>query len=105
MVVTKALTSDKKREEHYSERTQISLSKRQREKVRALQAVLGVSMSEVVRRATDLLSTSLGKNKDMTKAVLRQTAGGWKGRKFSGAEYKRKLRKEEEKRLKEIGVG
>lgn len=105
MAVTKTVTGGKKREEHYSQRTQISLSKRQREKIRALQTALGVSMSEVVRRATGLLASSLGKDKDVTKSVLRKTAGQWRGRKFSGLEYERKIRKEEEKRLKGIGIG
>jgi len=87
----------------FSERTQISLTKEERMEIDAIATALGISMSEVVRRGVDMLVASTRKDRRFQQAVLRRTAGAWKS-KGSGLEYERKLREEEETRLKRSGL-
>jgi hypothetical protein len=59
-------------------RTQIYLTERQRDKLNAIAKTAGKKQSELIREAVDRLIDEV--NCDRREAVLRETAGIWKGR-------------------------
>jgi hypothetical protein len=60
-------------------RTQIYLTKSQRDELRAIAKTSGKKQSELIREAVDHLIDEV--SCDRREIVLRQTAGIWKGRK------------------------
>lgn len=74
-------------------RTQIYLTKRELSTLDRIEEETGVSRSELVRRAVDRLY--LGPealSRDERIAIARRTAGAWKGRTETGAQYVERLR-------------
>lgn len=59
-------------------RTQIYLTKRQRDELSAIAKKAGKKQSELIREAVDRLIDQSGRGRK--EAVLRRTAGIWKGR-------------------------
>ena len=59
-------------------RTQIYLTKRQRDELAAIAAASGKKQSELIREAVDQLIDQAGS--DRRDVVLRETAGNWKDR-------------------------
>lgn len=59
-------------------RTQIYLTKRQRDELAAIAKAAGKKQSELIREAVDRLIDQLGHHR--RQAVLRETAGIWKDR-------------------------
>jgi len=59
-------------------RTQIYLTKRQRDELSAIAKKAGKKQSELIREAVDRLIDQSGRRRK--EAVLRRTAGIWKGR-------------------------
>lgn len=59
-------------------RTQIYLTEHQRDELAAIAKAAGKKQSELIREAVDSLINQLGHRR--REAVLRETAGIWKGR-------------------------
>ncbi len=75
------------------ERTQIYLTRTELSALERIKEETGVSQSELVRRAID--RTYLGDDARTVEerlAVVRETAGAWKRRTVTGAEYVERLR-------------
>lgn len=74
-------------------RTQIYLTKRELSTLDRIEEETGVSRSELVRRAVDrhyLGAEALSREERI--AIARRTAGAWKGRTETGAQYVERLR-------------
>lgn len=75
------------------ERTQIYLTRTELAALDRIEEETGISRSELIRRALDrsyLGPESLSREERI--AIARRTAGAWKGRRETGAEYVERLR-------------
>lgn len=84
-------------------RTQIYLGDEELELLREAERVTGASRSELVRRA--IHATFGNRSTDDRIAALRASAGSWKKRSFTGAEYvDRRRRGDLNERLARLGL-
>lgn len=83
-------------------RTQITLTDEELELLdRAAQAT-GASRSELIRRA---IQTAYGSRSKTERTVaLKRSAGAWRGREFTGADYVDAIRGNLDDRLSELGL-
>jgi hypothetical protein len=84
------------------ERTQIYLSAEEAELLRQEAARTGASKAELIRRA---IRAHYGRSEpEGRREALARSAGSWKGRRFTGAEYTQALRGDLEQRLTDLGL-
>jgi len=84
-------------------RTQIYLGAEELELLDRMRAETGASRSELIRRA---IRTTFGEqSQDARLEALRRSAGSWKRRAFSGAEYVEAIRGDVNERLRRVGLG
>lgn len=84
------------------ERTQIYLSTEEAEILRREAARTGASKAELIRRA---IRGQYGRSEPSSRRdALRRSAGSWKGRSFTGADYARTLRGDLGQRLNDLGL-
>ncbi len=83
-------------------RTQVYIGQEELEALDNAAQLAGASRSELIRRAVRE-SYGLRSKADRTRA-LRASAGSWKGRKFTGAEYVDALRGDLNDRLRRHGL-
>lgn len=84
------------------ERTQIYLSAEERELLDRASRATGASRSELIRRA--VRSTFGERSRDDRLAALRRSAGAWRDRDFTGAEYVDAMRGDLNERLRGLGL-
>lgn len=82
-------------------RTQIYLSTEERELLDRTARATGATRSELIRRA--IRSTFGEKTKEDKLQALQQSAGIWKDRPFTGAEYVDAIRGDLNERLRRLG--
>ena len=83
-------------------RTQIYLNKQELELLDRAAEATGASRSELIRRA---IQTTYGQRTVADRqAALRRSAGSWKGRRLSGAQYVDAIRGDLNKRLRRLGL-
>lgn len=83
-------------------RTQIYLNNQELELLDRAAEATGASRSELIRRA---IQTAYGQRTVADRlAALRRSAGSWKGRRFSGAQYVDAIRGDLNKRLRRLGL-
>jgi len=83
-------------------RTQVYLGDEELELLDQAARVAGASRSELIRRA---VRESFGlKTKADRRRALQASAGSWKGRSFTGAEYVDALRGDLDERLRRLGM-
>jgi len=83
-------------------RTQIYLTAEEVEVLERVKAVTGMSVSELIRRAIDKEYLRRGPlSKAERLRVVEETAGAWKGRTETGAEYVERMRSGRLRRLYE----
>jgi hypothetical protein len=85
-------------------RTQVYLSEAELDLLDRARAATGASRSELIRRA---VQRTYGKttSQDERRRILRETAGAWSDRSFSGAEYVDAIRGDLNERLAKLGEG
>lgn len=83
------------------ERTQISLGQEEADLLDAAARRTGASRSELIRRA--MRSQYGGPDAAARRAALRTSAGSWKHRRFTGAEYVDAIRGDLDERLARLG--
>ena len=83
-------------------RTQIYLGEEELELLDRVGRATGASRSELIRRA--VRSTFGEKTKDEKLRALEASAGSWRGRRFTGAEYVDAIRGDLNERLRLLGV-
>jgi Arc/MetJ-type ribon-helix-helix transcriptional regulator len=83
-------------------RTQIYLGKEELELLDRAAAATGASRSELIRRA--IRSTFGAPAKEARLEALRRSAGSWKGRRYTGAEYVDVVRGDLNERLRRVGL-
>jgi hypothetical protein len=83
-------------------RTQVYLHDEELELLERLSAATGASRSELIRRA---IHGTFGKpSKSEKLRALETSAGSWKGRELSGAEYVDSVRGDLNQRLRHLGL-
>jgi Arc/MetJ-type ribon-helix-helix transcriptional regulator len=83
-------------------RTQITLNDEELELLDCAARTTGASRSELIRRA---IHTAYGsRSKEQRTAALKRTAGAWRGRDFTGAEYVDAIRDDLDDRLSKLGL-
>lgn len=83
-------------------RTQITLNKQELELLDRAARVSGASRSELIRRA---IHTAYGsRSKTERTAALQRSAGTWRGRDFTGADYVDAVRDNLDDRLSRLGL-
>jgi Arc/MetJ-type ribon-helix-helix transcriptional regulator len=85
------------------QRTQIYLSDSELDLLDRVRAESGASRSELIRRAVQKTYGEGHTTADRVR-VLRETAGAWKGRDFTGAEYVDAVRGDLTERLARLGI-
>ncbi len=84
------------------QRTQIYLSERELELLDRASQRTGASRSELIRRA---VRGQYGEpDFDARRAALRASAGAWKDREFTGAQYVEAIRGDLDERLRKLGL-
>jgi hypothetical protein len=84
------------------ERTQISLSAEEVELLRREAERTGASKAELIRRA---IRAQYGRSESPDRReALRRSAGAWRGRDFTGADYTLALRGDLGRRLDDLGL-
>jgi len=83
-------------------RTQIYLGDEELELLERASRATGASRSELIRRA--IRATFGERSKEERLAALRQAAGIWKDRPFTGAEYVDMVRGDLNERLRRLGI-
>jgi Ribbon-helix-helix protein, copG family len=83
-------------------RTQVYLSEEELELLDRESRITGASRSELVRRA--IRAQYGGISKEERLAALRRSAGIWKDRPFTGAEYVDMIRGDLNERLRRLGL-
>jgi ribbon-helix-helix CopG family protein len=83
-------------------RTQIYLGDEELELLERVSRTTGASRSELIRRA---VRSTFGERSNADKArVLQESAGSWRGRRESGAEYVDAQRGDLSARLRRLGI-
>ncbi|MGH3560920.1 MAG: CopG family transcriptional regulator [Mycobacterium sp.] len=83
-------------------RAQITLNDEEIELLDRAAKASGASRSELIRRA---IRTMYGRrSKDERAAALKRSAGSWRGRDFTGAEYVEEVRGDLSERLTRLGL-
>jgi Arc/MetJ-type ribon-helix-helix transcriptional regulator len=83
-------------------RTQITLNDEELELLDRAARASGASRSELIRRA---IHTAYGsRSKQQRTAALKRTAGAWRGRDFTGADYVDAIRDNLDDRLSRLGL-
>ncbi|MGB6206156.1 CopG family transcriptional regulator [Mycobacterium sp.] len=83
-------------------RTQITLNTEELELLDRVARATGASRSELIRRA---IHTAYGsRSKEEQTAALKRSAGSWRGRDFTGAEYVDATRDHLNDRLSRLGL-
>jgi len=84
-------------------RTQVYLGEEELELLDRVSSETGASRSELIRRA---VQASFGRqDNEVRRAALRASAGSWRGRRHSGAEYVDQMRSGDlNERLARLGV-
>jgi hypothetical protein len=83
-------------------RTQIYLGKEELELLDRVARATGASRSELIRRA---VRSTFGENTKAEKLrALAASAGSWRGRRFTGAEYVDTIRGDLNERLRRLGL-
>ena len=83
-------------------RTQITLTDEELELLDRAAKATGASRSELIRRA---IHTAYGsRSKEERTAALNRSAGSWRGRDFTGADYVDALRRDITDRLSRLGL-
>jgi Arc/MetJ-type ribon-helix-helix transcriptional regulator len=83
-------------------RTQITLNGEELELLDRAARASGASRSELIRRA---IHTAYGsRSKEQRTAALKRTAGAWRGRDFTGADYVDAIRDNLDDRLSRLGL-
>lgn len=83
-------------------RTQVYLGDDELSLLDRVSKATGASRSELIRRA---VRESLGAGgKEDRRLALRASAGSWKGRRFTGAEYVDAIRGDLDERLRRLGL-
>jgi hypothetical protein len=83
-------------------RTQVYLNDEELELLERLSAATGASRSELIRRA---IHGAFGKpSKSERLRALERSAGSWKGRELTGAEYVDSVRGDLNQRLRRLGL-
>jgi hypothetical protein len=83
-------------------RTQIYLGAEERKLLDRAARLTGASRSELIRRA--VRSTFGEKTKEERLRALEHSAGSWKDRSFTGAEYVEMIRGDLNERLRRLGI-
>jgi Ribbon-helix-helix protein, copG family len=83
-------------------RTQITLNDQELELLDRAARATGASRSELIRRAIHSAYGSLSKQE--RTAALKRSAGAWRGRDFTGAEYVDAIRDNLDDRLSRLGL-
>lgn len=83
-------------------RTQVYLSEAELDLLDRARAATGASRSELIRRAVRRVYGGT-RSEVERRQILRQTAGAWKDRSFSGAEYVDAIRGDLNERLAQLG--
>jgi hypothetical protein len=83
-------------------RTQIYLGEEELELLDRVARATGASRSELIRRA--VRSTFGEKTKAEKLRALHASAGSWRGRRFTGAEYVDTIRGDLNERLRQLGL-
>jgi Arc/MetJ-type ribon-helix-helix transcriptional regulator len=83
-------------------RTQVTLNDQELELLDRAARATGASRSELIRRAIHSAYGSL--NKQERTAALKRSAGAWRGRDFTGAEYVDAVRDNLDDRLSRLGL-
>lgn len=83
-------------------RTQVYLHAEDLELLDRISQTSGASRSELIRRA--IRSTFGDRTKEEKLRALERSAGSWKGRAFTGAEYVDALRGDLNERLRRLGL-
>ncbi|BBZ14983.1 ribbon-helix-helix domain-containing protein [Mycobacterium branderi] len=83
-------------------RTQITLNDEEIELLDRATKASGASRSELIRRAIRITYGS--RNKDDRTAALKRSAGSWRGRSFTGADYVDAVRGDLNERLSQLGL-
>lgn len=83
-------------------RTQITLNDQELELLDRAVRATGASRSELIRRAIHSVYGSLNQQERM--AALKRSAGAWRGRDFTGAEYVDAIRDDLGDRLSRLGL-
>lgn len=83
-------------------RTQIYLGAEERQLLERAARVTGASRSELIRRA--IRRTFGERTKEERLRALRESAGSWKNRDFTGAEYVDAIRGDLNERLRRLGI-
>ena len=84
-------------------RTQIYLSESELDLLDRARNATGASRSELIRRAVQRTYGGTASQLERRK-ILERTAGAWKGRRFSGAEYVDAVRGDLNERLAKLGL-
>ena len=84
-------------------RTQIYLTDREIELLDRASRVTGATRSELIRRAVRVVYG--GQSREERIAALERSAGIWKDRPFTGAEYVDAIRGDLNERLRRVGLG
>jgi Arc/MetJ-type ribon-helix-helix transcriptional regulator len=82
-------------------RTQITLNEEELELLDRAAKTSGASRSELIRRA--IHSTYGSRSKEERTAALKRSAGSWRGRDFTGADYVDAIRGDLNERLGRLG--
>ena len=82
-------------------RAQVYLGPDERRLLDRAAQVTGATRSELIRRA---IQVTYGRSPDDRLNAVRQTAGLWKGRKFTGTKYVDKVRRDLNRRLRNLGL-
>lgn len=83
-------------------RTQITLNDEEVELLDRAAEASGASRSELIRRA---IHTAYGsRSKEERTAALKRSAGSWRGRDFTGADYVDAIRGDLNERLSRLGL-
>jgi len=83
-------------------RTQITLNGEEVELLDRAAEATGASRSELIRRA--IRSTYGNRSKEARLAALKRSAGSWRGRDFTGADYVDAVRGDLNERLSRLGL-
>lgn len=83
-------------------RTQITLNDEEIQLLDRAAKASGASRSELIRRA--IRSTYGSRSKDERAAALKRSAGSWRGRDFTGADYVDTVRGDLNERLSRLGL-
>lgn len=83
-------------------RTQIMLNDEEVELLDRAATASGASRSELIRRA--IRTTYGSRSKEERTAALKRSAGSWRGRDFTGADYVDAVRSDLNERLSRLGL-